>query len=79
MSNSLDNTVSVIDGLTETVIATINVGTAPRGVAVSRNYNKVYVVNRLDATISIIDGATNTVTNTVPVGVEPQFIGVLGD
>ena len=79
VTNSLDNTVSVIDGLTETVIATINVGTAPRGVAVSRNYNKVYVVNRLDATISIIDGATNTVTNTVSVGVEPQFIGVLGD
>ncbi|OHD72137.1 MAG: hypothetical protein A2V99_01290 [Spirochaetes bacterium RBG_16_67_19] len=79
VTNSLDNTVSVIDGIADAVIATIPVGTAPRGVAVSKNYNKVYVANRLDATISIIDGATNTVTNTVPVGVEPQFIGVLGD
>lgn len=79
VTNSLDNTVSVINGQTNSVVATINVGSGPFGVTVSKNYNKVYVANRTDGTISIIDGATNTVTNTVSVGAAPQCIGVLED
>ncbi len=79
VTNSLDNTVSVIDGQTDSVVATINVGSGPFGVAVSRNYNKVYVANRFAGTVSVIDGATNAVTNTLSVGAGPQFIGVLED
>ena len=80
-TNSADNTVSVINGQNDAVIATIAVGTAPRSVAVSRNYNRVYVVNNIDGatngTVSIIDGVTNNVINTVSVGVDPQLIAVL--
>jgi YVTN family beta-propeller protein len=77
VTNEGDDTVSVVDGATNTVSATIPVGVAPLGVAVSETFNRIYVVNSADGTVSIIDGTTNTVIDTVAVGANPQFIGVL--
>ena len=68
-------TVSVIDTATNTVTATIPVGSGPFGVAVSPDGSKVYVANGV-GTVSVIDTATNTVTATIPVGVEPLAFGV---
>jgi YVTN family beta-propeller protein len=69
------NTVSVIDTVTNTVVATIPVGTNPHGVAVSPDGSKVYVTNTNGYTVSVIATATNTVVATIPVGVIP--IGVV--
>ncbi|WP_319436179.1 YncE family protein [Mycobacterium sp. RTGN5] len=73
VANAASNTVSVITtatdanyGLTGTVTATIPVGSAPTGVAVSPNGNTVYVANG-GGTVSVINTATNTVTTSIPV------------
>ena len=59
---------TVIDTATNTVTATIPVGSSPFGVAVTPDGAKVYVANNLDDTVSLIATATNTVTATIPVG-----------
>lgn len=62
--------VSVINGSSNVVVATIPVGPSPYGVGVDPRTNRVYVANSAgtsnSSSISVIDGATNTVTATVP-------------
>jgi YVTN family beta-propeller protein len=65
ITNSGDNTVSVVDTQANTVTATIPVGTHPYGVAVSST--RAYVVNSGDGTVSVIDIATNTNIATINV------------
>lgn len=63
ITNLNDNTVSVIDTATNTVTATIAVGKAPYGVAVTPDGTKTYVTNSSDSSngVSVIDTASNTV------------------
>lgn len=61
VANINDNTVSVIDSGTNTVIATVPVGQLPITVAVSPNGAFAYVANQGSHTVSVIDAATNTV------------------
>ena len=70
MANYDSNSVSVIDGVTNTVTATISVGSGadPYGVAVDQATDSVYVTNSAASSVSVIDGATNTVTATITVG-----------
>ena len=67
-----DGTVSVIETAADKVIATINVGADPQGVAVTANGTKVYVTNGGSNNVSVIDTATNTVVASVNVGNYPQ-------
>ena len=75
-TNYFSNTVSVIDGTTNTVTATLVVGTNPYDVGVDNATNRVYVANRGSNTVSIIDGSTNTVVKDVTVGSSPVGVGV---
>ena len=60
MSNSYNNTVSVIDGATNRVIGDpIPVGEGPRGMAVDPNTHLVYVTNPGSNTVSVIDESSN--------------------
>src|SRR5215470_7040931 len=68
ITNASSATVSVIDTTMDAVIATIPVGLAPEGVAVSPDGRKVYVKNVGVSTVSVIDTATNTVSATIPLG-----------
>jgi len=70
--------VSVIDGSTRTVTATVPAGKYPQGVAVDPGTHTVYVTNLVGAnnTVSVIDGSTRTVTATVPVGRNPNGVAV---
>jgi YVTN family beta-propeller protein len=83
VANTASDTVSVIDSGTNTVTATINVGTSPGAIAVDPTTDSIYVANGLDAsptaadgTVSVIDGGTNTVTTTITVGKAPDGIAV---
>ena len=86
VSNEKDNTVSVIDGSTNSVVNTIQVGTGPHGIGVNPNTDIIYVADsgHYDAslhfvcgsTVSVIDGSTNSVVNTIQVGNCPDAIGV---
>ena len=71
VTNSLSDTVSVIDTATNTVVAVIPVGDQPEPVAVHWDGSRVYVGNQGSASegggsISVIDTITNTVIDTIP-------------
>jgi YVTN family beta-propeller protein len=70
------STVTVIDGNTKLVKATIAVGGNPSGIAVDPAARTVYVTNSLDDTLSIIDAVGNRVTATVKVGALPEDVAV---
>ena len=69
--NENENTVSVIDLASNSVMTTIDVGNRPAGVAVHPNGKKVYVTNRSNASVSVIDVASNTVEATIGVNFFP--------
>jgi YVTN family beta-propeller protein len=70
---------SVIATATNTVTATIPVGTYPEGVAVTPDGSKVYVTNDGSNSVSVIATATNTVTTTITVGTAPFGVAVTPD
>src|SRR5580704_3218349 len=78
--NNTDGTISVINTANNTVCTAtsgppcsstatypIPVGTGPRGVAVTSDGSKVYIVNTTSNNISVISTATDTVTATFSV------------
>jgi YVTN family beta-propeller protein len=80
ITNSGDDTISVINTATNTVIGSpITVGSGPGGVAVTPDGSKVYVANLHDNTVSVIATATNTVINTISVGKLPLGVAVTPD
>ncbi|MBI4333206.1 MAG: beta-propeller fold lactonase family protein [Chloroflexi bacterium] len=73
--NEDDDTVSVIDGATRSVMGTIPVGKWPHYVALDPAGTRAYVTNGDSNTVSVIDTATNRVTSTIEgVGSDPQQI-----
>ncbi|WP_372371129.1 hypothetical protein [Candidatus Uabimicrobium sp. HlEnr_7] len=77
VSNGQDNTVTAIDisavpgGGAAAVIATINVGSEPRGTALTPSGEKLYVANYGEGNISVINTGNNTVIRTI----ELEFFG----
>ncbi|CRK52669.1 conserved hypothetical protein [Rhodococcus sp. RD6.2] len=67
VTNQSAKTVSVIDA-GNTVIATVNVGTTPTGVAANPTGTRVYVTNSGNNSVSVIDTAKNQVVATVGTG-----------
>jgi len=67
VTNEGGNDVSVIDLATNTMSATIPVGTAPRGAAVTPACTKVYVANSGSNDVSVIDTSARSVIATVPI------------
>lgn len=76
VANYSNNTVSVIDTGTNTVVKSIVVGSHPYAAVTSGT--GVYVTNASDNTVSIIDARTNTVIKTVSVGNTPDTITTSG-
>jgi YVTN family beta-propeller protein len=76
VTNSLDNSVTVIDELTGIVTSTIAVGSFPAGVVVNAITNTIYVTNENDNSVSVINGATNAVVSTIAVGSYPNGVAV---
>jgi YVTN family beta-propeller protein len=79
VTNYNSNTVSVIAAATNTLSATIPVGSYPDGIAVSPDGSEVYVANAMANSVSVIDTATSTVTATIPVGSSPNGVAVSPD
>jgi len=79
VTNFSSNTVSVIDTATNTVVATVPVGTNPEGVAITPDGTRAYVANNGSGTVSLIDTASNTVVATVQVGTNPEGVAITPD
>ncbi|MFD0751615.1 gliding motility-associated C-terminal domain-containing protein [Mucilaginibacter calamicampi] len=73
------NIVSSINATTSALITNIPVGDGPKAVAISHDYNKVYVGNFNANSISVIYMPTNRVIATIPLNSSPQAIVVSPD
>jgi YVTN family beta-propeller protein len=65
ITNSLDNTVSMVDTEGGAVLRTIAVGRAPSAVVVDVRTSRAFVLNHNDSTVSILDSASGDVLGTV--------------
>ena len=72
----MGNSVSVIDTANNHVIATVTVGSAPYGVAVSPDGTLAYITSSGANSVSVVDTANNTVIATVTVGSPPYGVAV---
>lgn len=79
VASTASNTVAAIDTDTNTVIATVSVGSSPFGVAVNPAGTRVYVSNDGTNTVSVIDAVTNTLVTTITVGSNARGIAVTPD
>jgi YVTN family beta-propeller protein len=79
VGNFKDNTVSVIDTATATVIATVPVAAGPHGMAVSADGATVYVSGDGSSSVSVIDTATDKVARTIEVGKSPHGLALTPD
>lgn len=70
VTNFTNNTVSVVNPATNTVVATVPVLGGPYGVAVTPNHAFVYVANFAFNNVQVISTALNAVVATIPVGLE---------
>src|ERR1700726_3897461 len=74
------NMLSVVDTSSDTVTATIPVGSRPYDAAVTPDGSQVFVANQGDGTVSVISTATDAVTATIKVlgGVQSVAIDPAG-
>jgi YVTN family beta-propeller protein len=79
ISNSTDNTISVIDVTTNTVTDTIPMSGFGHGIAVSPDGSKVFVTHPFSGFVSVITTATNTVSATIPLFTDSRGVCVSPD
>lgn len=78
-TDQLSNEVNAIDLSTNSVVATIPVGSFPTALVIAPDDSKVYVTNGSSNNISVISTATNTVIATIPVESEPWNLTIAPD
>lgn len=71
-----NGTLTVIDGNTEEVVATLDGGPDPYGLAVNEQTNRIYVANHGGRSVSVVDGRSNKLMYTIDVGASPVFVAV---
>ncbi len=79
VTNRGDGTVTIINGATNQVIKTLNVGANPVGADVNPSTNRIYIANygnRKGNTVSVIDGNTDQVITTITVQYGPILVAV---
>ena len=74
VTNMGSGIVSVINGITSTVITNIPVGSYPDGLAFDSSNGYVYVANHNSKIVSVINGTTNTVITNITVGLSPAGV-----
>ncbi|QVK21769.1 YncE family protein [Mycoplasmatota bacterium] len=79
VTNSSDDTVSVIQISDNSVVDTIAVGNVPNGIVITPNGEIVYVTNIIDDNISVIQTSDNTVVDTITVGNSPHNVAITPD
>lgn len=70
-----DDSVAVIDTVTETLITTIPVGSVPWGLSFNADESALYVTNAGDDSVSVIDTSDHTILTSIPVGDAPIAVG----
>jgi PQQ-dependent catabolism-associated beta-propeller protein len=73
VSNEGDNTITVIDSETMSVIETVQVGQRPRGITITNDGKYVLLCASDDDTVQMIDTATYEIVGTLPSGPDPEL------
>ena len=79
VSNEKGNSVTVIDGETMEVSATVDVGNRPRGIALSKDFRFLYICASDDDHIEILDTESLKVVGTLPSGPDPELMVISPD
>ncbi|MES2808769.1 MAG: gliding motility-associated C-terminal domain-containing protein [Bacteroidota bacterium] len=72
--NHLPGLVTVINTLTNSVVAQITVGNQPEGITINSDGSRVYVANSQTGSVAVINTLTNAVIENIPVGYYPRGI-----
>lgn len=72
ITNEKDDTVSIIDSKTLTVIKTINVGERPRGIILSKDKKLIFICASDSDTVQVMDVATGKILHNLPSGQDPE-------
>jgi YVTN family beta-propeller protein len=76
VTNISSSSVSVIDTLNNSVVASVPVGSLPDGLTVLPNGNRAYVANNFSSNVSVLDAVTNTPVTLADVGGNPRGVAV---
>jgi len=79
VTNSEDDTMSVIDLAKSTVVTTVATGGYPHGLRMSPDGKSIYVANVEDGSVSVIDTASLSETVRIRVGSTPVQVGFTPD
>src|SRR3546814_2906658 len=79
VSNEKGNSITVIDGDTMEVTATVDVGNRPRGIALSEDNSLLYICVGDDDHIEVLDTETLEVVDTLPSGPDPELLVISTD
>ena len=79
VGNFKDDTVSVIDTGSGSVVATVPVAKGPHGMAVAASGSTVYVSSDGASVVNVIDAASDKVTSTIEVGRSPHGVALTPD
>jgi YVTN family beta-propeller protein len=72
VTNSATNNVSVIDGLTNKVVANLGyVGIRPTGVVYDNQSNEIYVANELSGNVTVLNASSYAVVASLVTGYDP--------
>ena len=74
--NHNSSSVTVLNGQTRAVVATVKTGSGPEAIAINPRTNRIYTANSGEGSVTVIDGNTNTVAATVRAGQAPRCIAV---
>ena len=76
VANYGGNTVTVIDGGNDSVLATVDVSANPQAIAVDSSNHKVYVASTRAGVVTVLDGTNYSKLRTVKTGNAPYAIAV---
>ena len=79
VGNFMDDSVSVIDTGSGSVVATVPVAKGPHGMAVAGSGSPLYVSSDGASVVNVIDAATDKVTSTIEVGRSPHGLALTPD
>src|SRR3546814_18880632 len=79
VSNEKGNSITVIDGDTMEVTATVDVGNRPRGIALSEDNSLLYICVGDDDHIEVLDTESLEVVDTLPSGPDPELLVISPD
>jgi YVTN family beta-propeller protein len=75
VTNTQDDSVTVLDIVNKKVITTINVGSTPEGISIDHANHRAYVANWGSNNVSVIDTKKNKLTSTIKTGEKSRAFG----